>query len=351
MKQAILMLIGAVAVLVVIATPAPRGLDIYWCDVEGGAATLIITPAGESILIDSGWPGPRDAERIARIARYMAGVEQIDHAITTHWHIDHVGGISELSRLIPVRRFYDRGLPEPSQRDVSSELIENYKRAADGRRTVLKPGDEIPLKQVRGAPQVRVKVVAANGLVIGEPKGSPQVRSCPLTLPHPAKPLDEGDDARSLAFLLTFGEWEFFDAGDLSWNVEHKLACPKNLVGQVDVYQVTCHGAAASNHPAILRALGPRVAIMNNGPRKGGQATVVRAVKEIVGSEALFALHRNVQTGTEDNALPKLTANDEEHCSGEYIKLSVAPDSRSYTVTVPGKKTVKTFTTQTRNRL
>lgn len=346
----LLLIVGTVLHPASEATVTQRGLDIYWCDVEGGAATLIVTPAGESILIDSGWPGGRDSARIARMVREVAGLRQIDHAITTHWHVDHIGGLSELSALIPIRRFYDGGFPEPSQRDASWELIASYKRVAEGRRAVLRVGQQIPLKQAPGALRVTLTVVAARGVVIGEKQPSPQIRACPITPPHPAKPLDEGDDARSLAFVLTFGEWRFFDAGDLSWNVEHKLVCPNNLVGEVDVYQVTCHGAAASNHPAILASLRPRVAIMNNGARKGGQPEVVRAVKELVGNDAFFALHRNVQTGPDSNALPELTANDQEDCAGEYIALSVASDGHSYTVRVHGKKTIKTFMTRTQKR-
>src|SRR5262249_50024550 len=128
--------------------PAAGGLDIYWCDVEGGAATLIVTPARESVLVDSGWPGERDPERIAKIAREVAGIQQIDHYVTSHWHGDHFGGILRLTELIPVKNFYDHGFPELPQGDIKPELVDNYKRASKGKSTVLKPGDQIRLAQL-----------------------------------------------------------------------------------------------------------------------------------------------------------------------------------------------------------
>jgi competence protein ComEC len=326
--------------------PAAGGLDIYWCDVEGGAATLIVTPARESVLVDSGWPGERDPERIAKLAREVAGVQQIDHYITSHWHTDHFGGIQRLVELIPIKNFYDHGFPELPQRDITPELVDNYKRASKGKTTVLKPDDQIRLKQLQGTPNVALKVYAGHGVVSGERSDAGQIRECTANPKHEAKALDNSDNARSLAFVLAFGGWEFFDAGDLTWNVEHKLVCPKSLVSPVDVYQVTHHGMDISNHPALIQALQPRVAVMNNGAKKGGAETVVRLLKSTPSIEALFAVHRNVQTRPEDNADPALTANDVEQCGGEHIRLSVAPDGKSYTVALPSKKTTRTFSTK-----
>src|SRR5947209_18652656 len=93
------------------AAETKRGLDVYFVDTEGGAATLIVTPAGESVLIDCGNPGKRDAERINKTAR-EAGLTAIDKLLITHWHLDHYGGVAHLSELIPIRKFYDRGIPD-----------------------------------------------------------------------------------------------------------------------------------------------------------------------------------------------------------------------------------------------
>ena len=96
--------------LVLLAVPSraeekPRGLDISFIDTEGGAATLIVTPAGESVLIDCGNPGPRDAERIHQTATQQAGLEAIDHLVITHWHTDHYGGVARLAKLMPIRNY------------------------------------------------------------------------------------------------------------------------------------------------------------------------------------------------------------------------------------------------------
>lgn len=332
--------------LISFAGVGDRRLEIFWCDVEGGAATLIVTPEGESILVDSGWPGDRDAARIAKTAKEEAKLQQIDHYITTHFHTDHFGGIRPLTRLIPVKNYYDHSFPPLPQRDINPELVEAYKSVAGANVKTLKPGDALPLRQTRGAPKLELKILSADGIVAGEAAGSPHVRACSAEPKHEVRPIDESDNARSIAFILNFGNWNFFDAGDVTWNVEHKLVCPRNLVGTVDVYQVTHHGMETSNHPAIIRALRPMVAVMNNGPRKGGNASVVRMLRAESSIQALFAVHRNVQTGTADNADSQLTANEEELCKGEPIHLSVSEDARSYTVHIPAKQVTRSFQTK-----
>jgi beta-lactamase superfamily II metal-dependent hydrolase len=320
----------------------PKGLDIYFIDVEGGAATLIVTPPGESLLVDTGWPDERGAARIVKVAQGVAGLKQIDHLITTHWHTDHFGGVAPLVKRMPVRNFYDHGFLDPLPGDVNPQLMAAYKEAAQGKSIVLKPGDEIKLKS--GGTPLKLKVLASSGIVLGEQPDAPQMRSCDKG--HTAMPEDTSDNARSVVLLLTFGNFEFFDAGDLTWNVEHKLVCPRNLVGTVDVYQVTHHGMDTSNNPAIVQALQPRVAIINNGPRKGGAARTYAVLKGTREIEDIFQLHRNVQTTEKDNAPPAFVANDDENCQGAYIKLSVDPTGKTYTVTVPSKGTSRSYQTR-----
>jgi beta-lactamase superfamily II metal-dependent hydrolase len=324
------------------APPPSRGLDITWCDVEGGAATLIVTPAGESILVDAGNPGDRDAGRVVAAAR-AAGLTRIDHLILTHWHGDHVGGVAEVAKSIPIARFYDHG--RTGSHEAPPEALAGYLRVGGERAVTLRPGDRIALRQTASGPRVSLSVVAAGGRVLGERDAPPQIRACTAGEPHPALPIDESDNARSVAFVLRFGDWSLFDGGDLTWNAEHRLACPEPRVGPVTVYQTTHHGADNSNNPAILRVLRPRVAVMNNGPAKGGTTQSVRALRALPGLEGFFAVHRNVGTGPEDNAAPALTANDDAACQGAVVHLAVAPDSRSFTVTVPAKGTVRSFTT------
>lgn len=324
---------------------APKTLDIYFIDVEGGAATLIVTPSGESLLIDSGFPGERDAGRIAHVAIAVAGLKQIDHYITTHWHQDHVGGIPRLSQLIPVQHYYDHGLPVMLPPDIKPETIDAYKQTVRGKSVALKPGDYIKLQpSSKSSAPLKILVLAANGIVLGEQPGAPQIKACGPNFE--AQPEDKTDNANSIGILLSFGRFKFFDGGDLTWNVENRLACPKNLAGAVDVYQSDHHGVDNSNNPALVNALKPRVAIINNGPRKGGEArtfTTLKSVKEIQG---IYQVHRNVRTTEKDNAPSDFVANDEEACRGEFIKLSVESDGKSYNVSIPSKQISRSYRTR-----
>jgi competence protein ComEC len=338
------LLIVLVLCLAQVVRAAPKTLDIYFIDVEGGAATLIVTPAGESLLVDSGNPGERDAGRIAHVALEVAGLKQIDHYVTTHWHSDHVGGIARLARLIPVKNYYDHGLPITVPPDVDPKLIEAYRQTSQGKSLALKAGDEIKLVPARDLPPLRLRVLASNGIVLGEKPGAPQIQKCGTDFQP--KDEDKTDNAKSLGLLLSFGHFRFFDGGDLTWNTEHRLVCPKNLIGQVDVFQVDHHGLDLSNNPDLVRALKPRVAIIDNGPRKGGEVHTFATLKSVPEIEAIFQLHRNVRTTADDNTSPELTANDDEACQGEYIKLSVDPNGESYGVSVPAKQTARAYRTR-----
>jgi beta-lactamase superfamily II metal-dependent hydrolase len=320
---------------------APRGLDVYWVDVEGGAATLVVTPAGESVLVDTGWDGTRDADRIAAAAQ-AAGITRIDHLVLTHWHQDHFGGVAEVARRLPIGRFYDHGFPEGAASDISPALKEAYLRVTGGGSTVLRPGDALGLRQAASGPRVSARVLSANGLVEGEPAGAPQTRPCAIP-GHEAIPDDTSDNQRSVGLLIAFGDFQLLDTGDLTWNVEHKLACPRDLVGAVDVYQVSHHGLENSNHPVLMRAVSPAVAILNNGPRKGGKAEVYRRLRDLPRPPDVFQLHRNVETTAADNAPPAMVANDDEACQGRWVRLRVDAKARSYTVDVPSKGTTKTY--------
>lgn len=318
-----------------------RPLEVFFVDVEGGAATLMVTPAGESVLVDSGWPREdgRDAKRIEHAARYVAGLTRIDHYVTSHWHTDHYGGIEYLSKLMPVINFWDRGVPATLPEDPQGfpRLLSAYQRAGGTRSRALKAGDTLPLRSV-GTP-VELKVVAASGKVIGE--GEQELAtSCDR---HPAKPVDNSDNAKSIALLLKYGRFDFLNCGDLTWNVEHKLACPKNRVGQVDLFQVTHHGMDISNNPVLVEAIQPRSAVMCNGPRKGGSPATVRLLKNTKSLEALFQLHRNVATGPEDNTPTERIANVEEFCRGEFMRARLSPAGDHYTISKGANEPLQTF--------
>ncbi|HMG74911.1 MAG TPA: MBL fold metallo-hydrolase [Pyrinomonadaceae bacterium] len=321
-----------------------KTLDIYFIDVEGGAATLIVTPAGQSLLVDSGFPGDRDAGRIADVALKVAGLTQIDHYITTHWHRDHVGGSARLAQLIPIKHFYDHGLPSTLSSDIQPELIEAYKQTTQGQSVTLKPDDRIKLLSPKYSARLEVRVLAAGGVVLGEKSADPQVRPCGADFEP--KPEDKTDNVNSVGILLSFGNFQFFDGGDLTWNIENRLVCPRNLVGVVDVFQSDHHGLDVSNNPTLIRALSPRVAVINDGPRKGGEAGVYARLKSVNAIEAIYEIHRNVRTADRDNAPSGFIANDEEACQGNFIKLAVDPTGKSYTVTIPAKQISRSYRTR-----
>jgi beta-lactamase superfamily II metal-dependent hydrolase len=322
----------------------PRGLDIYFIDVEGGAATLIVTPPGESILIDNGFPGARDAERIHQAAT-EAGLTAIDHFIVTHWHADHYGGTARLAKLLPIHNYYDRGIPEKLDEDPKNFplLIQAYRAASSNKSKQLKPGDELPLRPTKDGPALRLLCLCGNGDVIPDQPGAAEN---PLAREHQPKPEDKTDNARSLGFLLRYGDFRFLDLGDLTWNIEHKLVAPSDKIGPVDVFQVTHHGSETSNNPVLIRTVKPRVAIMNNGPRKGGDPSVLATLRRVPEIQTIYQLHRNVQAGAQENVDPEFIANPDEKCQGESIRLSVAADGKSYAVTVGSKGNAKKYETR-----
>ena len=313
------------------AEPARR-LDIYFIDTEGGAATLIVTPAGESLLVDCGNAGSPAAERIHKAAE-KAGLKQIDHLFITHWHSDHYGGVERLAQMIPIKRYYDHGIPESLAEDKKGfeTLIQPYRKESQNRSRTIKPGDEIALKQAEGRPALKMQFLCAGGKVIDDKQGAPLN---PIAKDHKDKPEDTSDNARSLGFVLSFGDFRFLDLGDLTWNIEHKLVHPSDKIGLVDVYQVTHHGLDISNNPALMNTVKPRVAICNNGARKGAAAFVIATLRRVEGIEAIYQLHKNLTVGDAENTDAAFIANKEEKCQGESIMLSVAPDAKKYVVMV-----------------
>jgi beta-lactamase superfamily II metal-dependent hydrolase len=312
-------------------------MEVYFIDVEGGQATLFVSPSGESMLVDTGWAGfnNRDALRIAAAAKH-AGVKKIDYLVITHYHADHVGGVLQLAAKLPIRNFVDHG-PNMETGKEADKLYGNWIETQQkmGQHLVVKPGDTIPIKGLN------VKVLTANGAEITEPlegAGKPN----DFCGGFKARDEDKTENARSVGTLITFGKFRIIDLGDLTWNKEHDLVCPNNKIGTVDVYLTTHHGMNMSGPAAIVHALHPRVAIMNNGARKGGSPEAWQVVHSSPGIEDIWQVHYAIAGGKENNVPDSFIANIDENCEGKYIKLSVMPDG-SFTVTNSRNNFRKTY--------
>lgn len=289
---------------------ADETLDVYFVDVEGGQATLLVSPSGESLLVDAGWPGygGRDADRIVAAAK-AAGVKQIDYLLVTHYDLDHVGGVPPLAAKIPVIHFVDHGASVETDKDAS-ELFAAYRQVRDrGQHSIVRPGDKIPIKGLD------VEVVAAAGKLITAPlegAGAPN----PLCATTPPRAADPTENAQSVGVLIRFGKFRLANLADLTWNKELELVCPVNRIGTVDVYLSTHHGMNLSGSAAIVHALAPRVAIMNNGAHKGGSPDAWRIVRSSPGLQDIWQLHYAVEAGKQNNTTEPFIANPEEKCQG-----------------------------------
>jgi competence protein ComEC len=270
-------------------------LDIYVIDVEGGNATLLVPPSGESLLIDTGNVAPeaavRDAGRILAATR-DARLTQIDHLIITHWHGDHFGGVAELAKLIPIKHFIDHGAnvqPAPAADDFIAKVYpELYAKA---RHTVVKPGDKIAI------PGIEVRVVTAAGETI---KTALPGAGAPNPYCASFKPGENNaEDPMSVGVHVKFGKFRALHLGDLTRNKEFELMCPNNRIGAIDVLLGLHHGQATSNSEVLVHAVHPRVAIMNNGTRKGGEPETMRVVHTSPGLEDLWQMHFSQLSGQE----------------------------------------------------
>lgn len=314
------------------ADEANGRLDIYFIDVEGGAATLFVTPSGESLLIDSGYPdyGGRDRDRIVKVAKDIAKRSQIDHALVSHWHLDHYGNHAALTEKIKIANFWDRGIPEMLKEDGKFvDRIGAYRQASQNQSKTVKAGDKVPLKS--GTTPLSMTIVTASRDVISN-TGEPN----PHAKLNKPQAIDESDNAASVSSLIQFGRFKFLTCGDLTWNIEAKLMTPNNPLGTVDVFMVTHHGLGVSNNPVLVLAIDPVVTVMCNGPTKGADAGTLATLKQVKSLKDSYQLHRNVRLKPEEQTGKEFIANDgqTDGCAGTHIKLSVAPDGASYTVQI-----------------
>ncbi len=324
------------------AGAADKRLDVYWVDVEGGAATLIVTPAGESVLFDTGYPGDRDAERIRKAVVETAGLKQIDHLIITHFHIDHFGAIPDIAKRVPIGTIYARDFQSAAETERKDPKAVAFTEAKS-KKVVIKAGDKLPLKQVKGAAPLTFQFVGMNESFVPMKGAKANAELCKDVK---AKDPDKSDNRNSVVTLVTFGPWRFFEGGDLTWNTETALVCPKNNLGApVDVMQAEHHGLDLSNNPVLVKTLQPNVVIVNNGPKKGGEPGCFNTMKSAASVKTIYQLHRNVRVGPELNTAPELIANMDEACAGNFVRLSVDPQGKNYVVSVPATKHEKTYAT------
>jgi beta-lactamase superfamily II metal-dependent hydrolase len=324
------------------AASAGPGLEIYWVDVEGGGATLLVTPARESVLIDTGFAGERDSRRIHRVATTAAGLSRLDHVIVTHFHRDHFGGLAELARLMPIGTLHERDLASAPDAERAQPQLEAYRSAAVERRALVKAGDGLDLKQTPASPPLTLSILAAGGKFAPAPSEAENAACRERAAREP----DPSDNKNSVVSLVSFGPFRFFDGGDLSWNAEAELVCPRDRVGKaVDVYQSDGHGGEGSSNPVLLQTLRPTVVVVNNGPRKGGEVETLRRLTTSRSIRAVYQMHRSLGVA-EGNTGPERIANEEEECGGHFIKLSVDPRGRSYTIWVPATGHRQTYATR-----
>src|SRR5450759_4795841 len=327
------LIVVAVVFSCAIAWAQPRnGLDVYFVDVEGGQSTLFVSPSGQTLLVDTGWPGARDADRIASIAK-LAGITQVDFLALTHYHVDHTGGVVDLAARIPIRNFVDHG-PTVDKLVNVPQYYAAYLTVRDkGKHILAKPGDTIPIAGID------VQIVSAAAKTILEPLPGAGAAN-PMCADFQPKdevkdPMVGGENKNSVGMVISLGKFRVVDFGDLTWNKEHDLACPNNLVGAIDLYLVSHHGKETSSLPMLVHAMHPRVAVMNNGANKGAELPTFETLKNSPGLEDLWQLHYAVDAGkhntpeqfianlgvggTKDTGVP-------DEATVNYIKVSARTD-------------------------
>jgi beta-lactamase superfamily II metal-dependent hydrolase len=300
------------------APAAQKTLRVYFVDVEGGQATLFVTPERQSLLIDTGWPGNegRDADRIVAAAK-SAGLSKIDFVLITHFHNDHVGGAPQLAARIPIGTLIDHGENRESTDGPTVQGWQAYQALlATGKykRITPKPGDVLPIQGMR------VEVISADGALIEKPlPGAGQENAA--CKESETRPADKTENLRSLGTFITFGKLKLLDLGDLTWDKEMELMCPVNKLGHVDVYIVSHHGWQQSSSPALVYGIAPRVAIMDNGAKKGGTPSTWDIIEKSPHLENLWQVHFSDEGGAAHNVPAEFIANPQGTDAGNYLEL------------------------------
>ncbi|MBZ5583307.1 MAG: MBL fold metallo-hydrolase [Acidobacteriia bacterium] len=308
------------AILLASSLPAAKTLDMWVVDTEGGKSVLLLSPSGQSMLIDTGFPGnnDRDANRILEACK-AAGVTKIDVLITTHYDMDHVNNTPAVVGRIPVALFVDHGPAAVTDRGTTAAVKAYDELWAKAKHLVVKPGDKIPFKDVD------IVVLTSAGQSIKTPlKGAGKPNpDCATTQPKTwgRTNEDNSENGNSVGMLFTFGKFRMADFGDLTWNREIQLMCPNNPIGTVDLFMVSHHGNNISNSPALINPLHARVSVMDNGARKIGAAEVMKTLKAAPGMQAVYLSHWSANAPN-DNPPDEFIANLQSSPDGKWIKIS-----------------------------
>lgn len=319
-------LVGITYPWVTHASPAPaqpKAMQMFFVDVEGGQATLIVTSEDKSLLIDTGWPdnNGRDADRIVAAAK-LAGIKKIDLVLLTHYHQDHAGGVGQLAAKFPLGTFIDHGENREAPDSGSGQAFRDYQAvlaSGNHKRIIAKPGDDLPLGGIRAT------VVSADGAVIDKPLPGAGEEN-PACNASGQSPADQSENARSLGVMFSFGKVRILDLGDLTSDKERLLMCPMNKLGKIDVLVVSHHGSLTSSSPALLNGIATRVAIMDNGATKGGAPLSWDTIEKSPRLEDLWQLHYSNDGGAAHNAAESFIANLGGPDTGNYLKLTVSLD-------------------------
>ena len=340
MPRSVGLIVGVVGLVFVASAAqaqAQQTLDIYYLDVAGGGGTLIVSPSGSALLIDAGWPGPRDAGRILAAARH-AGLEKIDYFLATHYHSDHVGAVAEVAAALPILNYVDHGEPVEPPRGSSAEAYERYvETRAGGNHMPVRPGDTIPIAGID------VHVVTSAGELLEAPLSGAGMPN-PLCGEFTPREGEIASDAASVGLFIGYGRFRAVQLGDLTFNKERDLVCPNNVLGTVDVFQTSAHGLNLSSPRELVHALRPRAAVINNSGRKGASRAAWTRVQASPGLEDLWQVHYSElrpggdhwaegpeQGGEAFNVAEQFIANL-DNSTGHYIRMSARQDG-SFTIT------------------
>ena len=288
----------------------PKPLEIYSIDTEGGKSTLYVSPSGQTVLVDTGSPGGRDTDRIMA-ALADAGVTQIDYLVSTHYHVDHVGGLQELAKRIPIAHFIDHGTTVEGPVTALREQVPGFQAVyaelhAKAKHTVVKPGDRLPVTGLDW------RIVTSAGDVLKTPLpggGKPNPACANFKSTVDIATWRDPEDDQSVGSVITLGQFRMIDLADLLWDKAVALMCPNNPVGTVDLYLVSGHGADACSAEPLVHTLHPRVAVMYNGTRKGGGVTAMQTVRLSPGLEDFWQLHWSYNGALEQNSPGVFIAN------------------------------------------